>query len=70
MHLLTQINHFQHGEKPVLKVQVLWRRFGTVIFYKGEAACPQYLVVGPLNPPVKVGQSKLVIVDGAVADTV
>ena len=70
MYLLTQINHFQHCEKLVLEVQVLWRCFGTVIFYKGEAACSQYLVVGPLNRPVKVGQSKLVVVDRAVADTV
>lgn len=70
MNLLTQINHFQHGEKLVLKVQVLWRCFGTVIFYKREAACSQYLVVGSLDFPVKIGQSKLVIVDRAVADTV
>lgn len=70
MYLLTQINNFQHGEKRVFKVQVLWRRFGTVIFYKGEAACSQDVVVGFLDSPVKVGQSKLVIVDGAVADTV
>lgn len=70
MHLLTQINNFQHGEELVLKVQVLWRSFGAVILYEGEAACSQYLVVGPLHAPVKVGQSELVIVDGAVADTV
>ena len=66
--ILTQINNFQHGEKLVLKVQVLCRSFGAVIFYKGEAACSQYLVVGALNCPVKVGQSKLVIVDSRVAD--
>lgn len=68
--ILTQIDNFQHGKKLVFKVQVLWGCFGAVIFYKGEAACPQYLVVGSLNSPVKVGQSKLVIVDGAVTDTV
>lgn len=68
--ILTQINNLQHGEKLVLKVQVLWRSFGAVILYKGEAACSQYLVVGALNCPVKVGQSKLVIVDGGVADAV
>lgn len=45
MYLLTQIKNFQDAEKLVLKVQVLWRGFGTVIFYKGEAACSQYLVV-------------------------
>lgn len=54
MYLLTQIKSFQHGEKLVLKVQVLWRRFGTVILYKGEAACPQYLIVRSLDTPVKV----------------
>lgn len=70
MNVLTQINNFQHGEKLVLKVQVLLRCFGAVIFYKGEAACSQYLIVGSLHCPVKVGQSELVIVDGAVADTV
>lgn len=70
MHILTQINNFQHGEELVLKVQVLRRSFAAVILNKGEAACSQYLVVGPLHAPVKVGQSKLVIVDGAVADTV
>lgn len=69
MYLLTQINDFQHGEKPVLKVQVLSWCFGTVIFYKGETACPQYLVVGTFDTPVKVGQSELVVVNGAVADT-
>lgn len=41
-----------------------------MVFDEGEAACPQYVVVGPLNPPVEVGQSKLVIVHGTVADTV
>lgn len=40
-----------------------------MVFNKGETACSQYVVVGSLNSPVKVGQSKLVIVDGAVADT-
>lgn len=70
MNILTQINNFQYGEKLVLKVQVLLRCFGTVIFYKGEAACSQYLIVGSLDSPVKVGQSKLVIMDGAVADAV
>ena len=67
--ILTQINTFQHGEKLVFKVQVLWRCFGAVVFHKREAACSQYLVVGSLNSPVEVGQSELVIVDGAVADT-
>lgn len=70
MHLLTQINNFQHSEKLVLKVQVLWRRFGAVVLYKGEAACPQDVVVAALDCPVEVGQSKLVVVDGAVAHTV
>lgn len=70
MYLRTQINGFQHSEKLVLEVQVLWRSFGTVIFYEGEAARSQYLVVGSLNYPVKVGQSKLVVMDGAVADTI
>lgn len=69
MYLLTQINEFQHGEKPVLKVQVLSWCFGTVIFYKGKTACSQYLVVGTFDTPVKVGQSELVVVNGAVADT-
>lgn len=41
-----------------------------MIFYEGEAARSQYLVVGSLNYPVKVGQSKLVVMDGAVADTI
>lgn len=50
----AQINNFQHGEKPIFKVQVLWRRFGTVIFYKREAACSQYVIVGSLDSPVKV----------------
>lgn len=68
--ILTQINDFQHGEKPVLKIQVLCRCFGTVVFYEGETACPQYLVVSSLNSPVEVGQAKLVVVDRAVADTV
>lgn len=54
MYLLTQINDFQHSEKRVLEVQVLWRRFGAVIFYKREAARSQYLVVASLNSPVKV----------------
>lgn len=40
-----------------------------MVFYKGETAGSQYLVVGPLDSPVKVGQSELVIVNGAVADT-
>ncbi len=70
MCFLTQINHFQHVEEPILKVQVLWGGLGAVIFDEREAACSQYLVVGSLDSPVKVGQSKLVIVDGAVADTV
>lgn len=41
-----------------------------MILYEGEAACSQYVIVGALDTPVKVGQSELVIVDGAVADTV
>lgn len=41
-----------------------------MILYEGEAACPQYVIVGALDTPVKVGQSELVIVHGAVADTV
>lgn len=69
MYILTQINDFQHREKPVLKVQVLSWRFGTVVFYKGKTASSQYLVVGTLDTPVKVGQSELVIVNGAIADT-
>lgn len=35
-----------------------------------EAARPQYVIVGALDRPVKVGQSELVVVDGAIADTV
>lgn len=41
-----------------------------MIFHEGEAARSQYLIVGSLNSPVKVGQSKLVVMDGAVADTI
>lgn len=40
-----------------------------MVLNEGEAACPQDVVVGPLNPPVKVGPSELVVVNGAVADT-
>ena len=69
MHSLTQINHFQRGEEPVLKVQVLCRCFAAVILDEGEAACPQDVVVGPLHCPVEVGQTELVVVDRAVADT-
>lgn len=67
--LLTQIDDFQHREKLIFKVQVPNWRFGTVIFYKGETACSQDLVVGTLDPPVKVGESELVIMDGGIADT-
>lgn len=66
--LLAQINDFQHGEKPVLKVQVLRRRFGAVVLYKGETSRPQDLVVAAAHAPVKVGHAELVVVDGAVAD--
>lgn len=40
-----------------------------MIFHKGKAARPQYVVIGSLDSPVKVGHAKLVVVDGAVAHT-
>lgn len=69
MDILTQIYDFQHGEKPVLKVQVLRWRFGTVVFNEGKAAGSEDLVVATLDTPVEAGQAELVVVDGAVADT-
>lgn len=41
-----------------------------MVLDEGEAARPQYVIVGALDRPVKVGQSKLVVLDGAIADTV
>lgn len=35
-----------------------------------EAARPQDVIVGALDRPVKVGQSKLIVVDRTIADTV
>lgn len=41
-----------------------------MIFDEGEAARPQDVVIGALDLPVKVGPSELIVVDGAIADTV
>lgn len=35
-----------------------------------EAARPQDVIVGALDLPVEVGPSELIVVDGAIADTV
>lgn len=41
-----------------------------MVLDEGEAARPQDVIVGTLDLPVKVGQSELIVEDGAIADTV
>lgn len=41
-----------------------------MVLDEGEAARPQDVIVAALDRPVKVGQSELVVVHGAIADTV
>lgn len=40
-----------------------------MVLDEGEAACAEDVVVAALHSPVEVGQSELVIVHGAIANT-
>lgn len=50
-------------------MQVVWRGFGAVVLDEREAACAEDVVVTALHSPVEVGQSELIIVHGAIANT-